>query len=213
MGEVFADISVSLDGFVAGPNPTLKEPLGHGGEQLHDWVLRLQAWRKPHGKPNGETGPGNDLFQATIDRTGAVIMGRKMFSGGEGPWENDPNPDGWWGDNPPFHVPVFILTSHPREKVVKKGGTTFTFVTDGIESALAQAKVAVGDKDVSVSGGANVIQQFISAGLLHELEIHVVPILLGGGTRLLDNLEPGKLKKVRVIDHPLVTHLKFQLKK
>lgn len=209
MGKVFSGISMSLDGFVAGPNPTLEEPLGQGGEQLHEWVLKLEAWRKSHGKPGGETGEQNDLFKESVNRTGAVIMGRKMFSNGSGPWENDPKADGWWGDNPPFHVPVFILTSHPREKVVKEGGTTFNFVTDGIESALEQAKAAAGDKDVSIAGGANAIQQFIKAGLLDELEIHMVPIILGGGTKLLDNIDPQTFEKVRVLDYPEVTHLKF----
>lgn len=213
MGKVFSSISMSLDGFVAGPNPTIEEPLGQGGEQLHEWIFKLDAWRKPHGKSDGETGEQNDLFQESVDRTGAVIMGRKMFSNGSGPWENDPKADGWWGDNPPFHVPVFILTNHPREKVVKDGGTTFTFVTDGIQSALEQAKAAAGDKDVSIAGGANAIQQFISAGLLDELEIHMVPIILGGGTKLLDNIDPQTFEKVRVLDYPEVTHLKFHSKK
>jgi dihydrofolate reductase len=212
MGKVFADISMSLDGFVAGPKPTLKEPLGQGGEQLHEWILRLAAWRKPHGKAGGETGPDNDIMKESTANTGAVIMGRKMFSSGKGPWKDDPNADGWWGDNPPFHVPVFVLTHHTRETVKKQGGTSFTFVTDGIESALSQAKAAGGDKDISIAGGANAIQQFIKAGILDELQIHMVPVLLGGGTPLLANLGDTQLEKIRVIDSPLVTHLKFRLK-
>jgi dihydrofolate reductase len=213
MGKVFAEISMSLDGFIAGPNPTLEEPLGQGGEDLHEWVFRLEAWRKPHGKSGGETGTDNDVIKESTANTGAVIMGRRMFSNGEGSWENDPKAEGWWGDNPPFHVPVFVLTNHTREKVNKEGGTTFTFVTDGIENALSQAKAAAADKDISVAGGANTIQQFINAGLLDELQIHMVPVLLGGGTRLLENLGDTKLEKIRVIDSPLVTHLKFQIKK
>jgi dihydrofolate reductase len=212
MGKIVADISMSLDGYIAGPNPTLEEPLGRGGEDLHEWVVRLAAWRKSHGMSGGETGPDGDVMEEVIANVGAVIMGRKMFSGGEGPWESDPNPDGWWGDTPPFHVPVFILTSHKREKVNKKGGTTFIFVTDGIESALSQAKKVAGNKNISIAGGANVIQQFIKAGYLDELQIHMVPLLLGGGTRLLDNLSSMKLEKIRVIDSPLVTHLKFRLR-
>jgi dihydrofolate reductase len=212
MGKVFTEISMSLDGFIAGPKPTHKEPLGRGGEKLHEWVTRLAAWREPHGRTGGETGPDNDLFKESTANTGAVIMGRRMFSGGEGPWETDPNPDGWWGDTPPFHVPVFILTEHPREKVIKKGGTTFTFITDGIESALSQAKDEAGNKDISIAGGANTIQQFIKAGLLDELQIHMVPVLLGSGVRLLENLGGTKLEKIRVIDSPLVTHLKFRVK-
>lgn len=213
MGKIFADISMSLDGFITGPKPTLKEPLGRGGEELHEWVVRLAAWRKPHGKPGGEVGRDGEVFEEVVTNIGAVIMGRKMFSNGEGPWEADPKAGGWWGDNPPFHVPVFVLTHHKREKVNKEGGTSFIFATEGLESALSQAKKAAGDKDVSVAGGANTIQQFMNAGLLDELQIHVVPILLGGGTRLFDNLGGTKLEKVRVIDSPLVTHLKFRIKK
>lgn len=212
MGKVFADISMSLDGFVAGPHPTLTEPLGQGGEQLHEWVTRLAAWRKPHGKAGGETGPDGDVMEESVANTGAVIMGRNMFSGGEGPWEDDPNADGWWGDTPPFHVPVFVLTEHTRETVHKKGGTSFTFVTDGIESALTQATAAAGNKDIAIAGGANTIQQFIRAGLLDELQIHVVPVVLQGGVRLLENLGDATVEKMRVIDSPLVTHLKFRIK-
>jgi dihydrofolate reductase len=213
MGKIFADISMSLDGFIAGPNPTLEEPLGRGGEALHDWVVRLAAWRKPHGMSGGETGPEGDVMEESITNLGAVIMGRKMFNGGDGPWEKDPNPDGWWGDTPPFHVPVFVLTKHKREKVTKEGGTSFTFVTDGIQSAFTQAKKAAGDKNISISGGANTIQQFIKAGLLDELQIHMVPILLNGGTPLLTNLDDTNFEKIRVIDSPLVIHLKFRIKK
>ncbi len=213
MGKIFADISMSLDGFIAGPEPTLEEPLGRNGEELHEWVFRLAAWRNPHGKSGGETGPDNDVIKESTANTGAVIMGRRMFSNGEGSWKDDPKADGWWGDNPPFHVPVFVLTKHTRAKVNKEGGTSFTFVTDGIGSALSQAKDEAGDKDISIAGGANVIQQFIKTGLLDELQIHMVPILLGGGTRLLENLGDAKLEKIRVIDSPLVTHLKFRIQK
>ena len=203
---------MSLDGFIAGPKPTPKEPLGQGGEQLHEWVVRLAAWRESHNRSGGETGQDDEVMKETVANTGAVIMGRRMFSGGEGPWEDDANADGWWGDNPPFHVPVFILTKHAREKEVKNGGTSFTFVTGGIESALAQAKDAAGDKDISIAGGASIIQQFIKAGYLDELQIHLVPVLLGGGTRLLEDLGNPKLEKIRVIDSPLVTHLRFRVK-
>lgn len=176
MGKVFANISMSLDGYIAGPKPTLEEPLGKGGEQLHEWVFKLEAWRKPHGMEGGETGPDNDIMKETTANVGAVIMGRKMYSGGSGPWELDPNPDGWWGSTPPFHAPVFVLTSHQREKVDKKGGTSFIFVTDGIEHAVAQAKKVAGTKNISVAGGAHVIQQCLTGGFLDELEIHMVPI-------------------------------------
>lgn len=211
MGKVFAEISMSLDGFIAGPKPTLKEPLGRGGEELHEWVLKTASWRKSHGKTGGETGPDDDVMKESIANTGAVIMGRRMFSNGSGPWEDDPKADGWWGDNPPFHVPVFVLTHHTRKKVNKKGGTSFNFVTDGIENTLSQAKAAAGNMDVSIAGGANAIQQFIKSCLLDQLQIHMVPMLLGDGTRLLENLGDAKLEKIRVMDSPLVTHLKFRI--
>lgn len=204
---------MSLDGHIAGPNPTLKEPLGQGGEQLHEWVVKLATWRERHGYSGGEVDADTEVVEDQWANTGAVIMGRGMFSGREGPWKDDPRRGGWWGDNPPFHVPVFILTHHDREKVNKEGGTSFNFVTDGVESALKQAKEAAGDRDISIGGGAKTIQQFMTAGLLDELQIHLVPILLGGGTRLLDNVAEVKLEKIKVIDSPEVTHLKFRLKK
>jgi dihydrofolate reductase len=215
MPKLILDISMSLDGFVAGPNQTLEEPLGHGGELLHEWVFGLKSWREPHGQEGGETSPANSLVEETLERTGATIMGRRMFSGGEGAWEDDPNADAWWGDDPPFHHPVFVLTHHPREPVTKKGGTTFTFVTDGIESALEQARQAAGELDVAVAGGANVVAQYLRAGLLDELQIHVVPVLLGGGVRLFEDHhlgpEPLKLDRTKVIDSPDATHLCYRV--
>jgi len=215
MGMVVLDISTSLDGFVAGPNPSLELPLGEGGERLHEWAFALAAWREPHGLSGGEINASSEVVREGLARTGAVVMGRRMFSGGEGPWEDDPNADGWWGDNPPFHVPVFVLTHHAREPVAKQGGTTFTFVTDGIEAAVEQARTAAGDQDVSVAGGADVAQQVLSAGLLDEMQIHLVPVLLGGGTRLLEHLDEAdfQLEQTRVIDSPRVTHLRFKVVK
>jgi dihydrofolate reductase len=182
------DISMSLDGFVAGPNITMEQPLGEGGELLHDWITRLASWRARHGQEGGETGPANDLVERLVGSIGAYVMGRRMFSGGAGAWEDDPNADGWWGDEPPFRAPVFVLTHHEREPLVKQGGTTFTFVTDGIESALEQAKAAAGERDVQLSGGADVVQQYIRAGLVDALQIHIAPVLLGGGTSLFGEL-------------------------
>jgi dihydrofolate reductase len=211
----FIDISMSLDGFVAGPNATLEEPLGVGGERLHDWVLRLASWRETHGLDGGETGPDDELASATWARIGATVMGRRMFSGGAGAWEDDPNADAWWGDNPPFHHPVFVLTHHPRETVVKEGGTTFYFVNDGIESALEQARAAAEDKDVALGGGGSVAQQYLRAGLLDELNIHVAPILLGGGVSLFGELgadAPG-LKLTKVVESPFVTHLTYEVER
>ena len=215
MARLVLDISMSLDGFVAGPNLTLEQPLGEGGERLHEWVVPLASWREPHGLPGGETGPNDDLFAEGIRATGAVIMGRRMFSGGEGPWEDDPKADGWWGDDPPFHKPVFVLTHHARETENKQGGTTYTFVTEGIEAALEQARAAAGDKDVLLAGGANVAQEYLKAGLLDELHIHLPPILLGGGVRLFDQLGPDaiELEVTRVIESPSVTHLRFRVVK
>ena len=215
MARFFLDISMSLDGFVAGPDATLEEPLGKGGERLHDWVLRLASWRSTHGLDGGETGPDDDLVRATRERVGAEIMGRRMFSGGEGPWEDDLNADAWWGDDPPFHVPVFVLTHHDREQVVKEGGTTFTFVTDGIESALEDARAAAGERDVALGGGASVVQQYLRAGQLDELNIHVAPILLGGGVSLFGELgadAPG-LKLTKVVESPFVTHVSYEVMK
>lgn len=212
MAKFFLDISMSLDGFVAGPDITLEEPLGKGGEHLHDWVLRLASWRSQHGLEGGETGPDDDLIRERWARVGATVMGRKMFSGGEGPWESDPNADAWWGDNPPFHAPVFVLTHHEREPEVKEGGTTFTFVTDGIESAFEQARAAAGDKDVSLSGGASVVQQYLQARLLDELHIHVAPMLLGGGVSLFGELgDAPPLKLTDVVESPFVTHLSYEV--
>jgi dihydrofolate reductase len=188
MGKLKLDISTSLDGFVAGPNQTLQEPLGRGGERLHEWAVATTSWREAHGQgAEGETNIDDELIAENLRTTGATIMGRRMFSGGEGPWEDDPNADAWWGDDPPFHHPVFVLTHHAREPVVKEGGTTFTFVADGIESALEQARAAAGDKDVAIGGGANVAQQYLKAGLLEEMRIHVAPVLLGDGVRLFEN--------------------------
>lgn len=211
---VICNISVSLDGFVAGPNQTLEEPLGKGGEGLHEWVFRLKSWRDAHGMEGGETGPDDDVIAEAVDRAGATIMGRRMFSSGAGPWEDDPKANGWWGDEPPFHHPVFVLTHHPREPLELQG-TTFTFVTDGIQAAVEQARAAAGAKDVHVAGGANVIQQYLGAGLLDELELHVVPLLLGGGVRLLDQVgdAPIGLELDRVAGSPHVTHLRYRVRR
>jgi dihydrofolate reductase len=213
MARVKFEITMSLDGFVAGPNQTLEEPLGRGGEELHEWVTRLASWRERHGLEGGETGPDSDLVAEWIDSQGAIVMGRRMFSSGEGPWDDDPKADGWWGDDPPFHMPVFVLTHHARDPVPKEGGTTFNFVTEGVESAVEQARAAAGDKDVYIAGGANVIQQNLAAGLVDEFLLHVTPILLGGGVRLFDNVGPeaGKLELVETIPSELVTHLRYRV--
>jgi dihydrofolate reductase len=208
--QLFADISISLDGYAAGPNPSLDDPLGVGGEQLHEWAFPLRAWREPHGMEGGEENADSSLVERVLSRTGAEIMGRRMFSNGEGPWNDDPKARGWWGDNPPFHHPVFVLTHHAREPLEMEGGTTFVFVTDGIESVLEQARAAAGDKDVRVCGGAEAIQQYIRAGLLDELHIHVAPMLLGGGRQLLEGLEPMQMSEATIAASPSgVAHLSY----
>jgi dihydrofolate reductase len=205
-------ISISLDGFIAGPNPSKDDPLGEGGMQLHEWAFKLAAWREPHGREGGEVNASTAVMEEALSNVGATMMGRRMFGGGPGPWGDDPW-DGWWGDDPPFHTPVFVLTHHEREPLEKQGGTSFTFVTDGIESALEQARAAAGGKDVSLGGGADVAQQYLAAGLIDELELNVVPVLLGGGTRLFDNLAGADLglEQVRAIEAPGVTHLKYRV--
>jgi len=214
MGMVVLDISMSLDGFVAGQNPSLESPLGDGGERLHEWAFALAAWRERHGLSGGSTNASSEVMEESLTSTGSVVMGRRMFSGGDGPWPDDPNADGWWGDDPPFHVPVFVVTHHAREPLLKQGGTTFTFVTDGIEAAVEQARAAAGDRNVGVGGGASVAQQALGAGLLDELQINLVAVLLGGGTRLFGNLPPEvRLERTRVIESPAVTHLRYRVVK
>ena len=206
---------MSLDGFVAGPNLSMDNPLGEGGLQLHQWVFPTKTFRSLHGDGGGgETGVNDDVLREAFENLGATIMGRHMFGPlrghrGTDPWK------GWWGDEPPFHHPVFVLTHHARPPLPMQGGTTFHFVTDGIESALAQAKQAAGSKDVAIGGGANTVQQFLAAGLLDEIEIHVAPVLLGAGARLLDNIDPRKVKleQVRTLSGPGVTHLKYRVVK
>ena len=212
MSRLRFQTSVSLDGFVAGPNPSEEHPLGEGGMQLHEWVFKLAAWRKPHGREGGEVNASSAVVEGTLENVGATIMGRNMFGGGPGPWSEDPW-DGWWGDDPPFHHPVFVLTHHERELLEKDGGNSFTFVTDGIESALEQARQAAGGKDVSLGGGAEAAQQYLAAGLMDEMLLNLVPVLLGSGTRLFENLGDVSaigLEQVRAVDAPGVAHLLYR---
>jgi dihydrofolate reductase len=215
MSRLVVDISVSLDGFVAGPNQTLDDPLGKDGELLHEWVFGTKTFSEMQGRSGGETGADDDVAAEHLGGKGASIMGRHMFSGGEGPWEDDPNGRGWWGDNPPYHHPVFVLTQHARDPLPMEGGTTFHFVTDGIESALEQARAAAGDQDVSLAGGGQAISQYLKAGLVDELQLHVVPIFLGDGARLFDGhvaSAPEMLELTRVVESPTgVVHVKYEL--
>lgn len=210
MAKLKCQISVSVDGFVAGPSPSEEQPLGERGEELHEWVFKLAAWREPHGREGGEVNASSEVFEQMIAGVGATIMGRNMFGGGPGPWGQDPW-RGWWGEEPPFHTPVFVLTHHEREPLEMEGGTTFSFVTGGIESALEQAVEAAGGKDVALAGGAEAIQQYLAAGLLDELLLNVPPVLLGGGTRLFDERAAAvELEPVDVVDGPDAAHLRYR---
>ena len=209
MSNVRAHISVSADGYVAGPNQSLDNPLGEGGESLHDWVVVLATWREHHGREGGEVNASTAVMDEATANVGAQIMGRGMFGGGPGGWGDDPWP-GWWGDDPPFHMPVFVLTHHEREPLTLTD-TTFTFVTDGIEAALEQAKAGAGEQDVAISGGADVINQYLAAGLVDELELHVAPLVLGGGARLLEGVGSITLEQVRAVEAPGVTHVKYRV--
>ena len=212
MGKVRFEITMALDGYVAGPEQSEENPLGVGGEELHDWAVGLAAWRAPHGLEGGEVNESTPVVEESLANVGAGIMGRNMFGPTRGPWGDHPW-QGWWGEDPPFHHPVFVLTHHAREPLEMKGGTTFIFVTDGIESAIARARAAAGEKDVMVHGGGSVAQQSLSAGLVDEVQIHLVPVLLGAGVRLFEGLgdPPPQLEQVRSIAAPGVTHLTYRL--
>ena len=196
MSQVTCDLTISLDGFAAGPNQSIAEPLGEGGERMHRW-----QFEEPH---------ANAAWRAGILASGAYIMGRNMFAGpGPGPWDEEWR--GWWGEEPPYHAPVFVLTHHPREPLEMQGGTTFTFVTDGIESALGRARKAAGSKDVAIAGGAQTVRQYLSAGLIDELRLHIAPIVLGAGERLLDGVTNLQLEPTEVSGTGLVTHVRYRV--
>ena len=186
MSLVGSQLSISLDGFVAGPNQSIENPLGEGGMRLHQWAFATASWRAQHGRAGGEQGADSDVVEEVTRGVGAYIMGRKMFGGGDGPW--DESWRGWWGEEPPYRTPVFVLTHHARAPLSMGGGTTFMFVTDGIDSALEQARSAAGDKKVVIAGGARAVQQYLAAGMLDELYLHIVPVVLGAGERLLENV-------------------------
>jgi dihydrofolate reductase len=202
MGKVVFDITVSLDGFVAGPGDSPELGLGAGGERLHEWALELASWREPHGLEGGETNASSKVMDEMLGSAGAVVVGKRMFDNAHG-----------WGDVPPFHKPVFVLTHTAKEPLAKEGGTTFTFVTDGIESAIAQAKAAAGDQDVHIGGGASTAQQALKAGLVDEVQLTFAPILLGGGVRLFEGLGPDDvdLEVMRVVEGPKATHVKYRV--
>jgi dihydrofolate reductase len=206
-------ISMSLDGFVAGPEQSVANPIGVGGMKLHEWVFPLKAWRSMHGMEGGEVNESSKVVEESVANIGATIMGRNMFGGHPGAWDAKQPWNGWWGDNPPFHHPVFVLTHHAREPLAMQGGTTFNFVTHGIAGALAQARKAAGGKDISLAGGARAAQQYLVAGLVDEMEINLAPVLLGHGARLFDRVDDlHGLELVRTVATPKVTHLKFARK-
>ena len=207
------NITMTLDGYIAGPNQSLEHPLGEGAEHIHDWAVRLKTFQDMHNMDGPrETGTDDDVLRETFADVGATLMGRNMFGGGPGPWRDEWR--GWWGDDPPYHTPVFVLTHHPRPPLEMQGGTTFHFITDGVESALQQARKAAGEKDVALGGGAKAAQQYLAAGLIDEMELHIVPMLLGGGERLFDNTPSRmQLEPIRTIEGRGVTHVKYRIVK
>jgi dihydrofolate reductase len=206
---VRSQISISLDGFAAGPNQGHEHPLGEGGMRLHEWVFATQAWNEQHGREGGERNADSEVVEKASAGVGAHIMGRHMFGGWEGPWDDTWR--GWWGEDPPFHAPVFVLTHHPRDELQMEGGTTFEFVTEGIETALEHARAVAGEDDVAIAGGASAIRQYLAAGLLDQLQLHIVPVLLGAGERLLQDAGDPLLEPVEVVGSPTVTHVTYRI--
>jgi dihydrofolate reductase len=214
MSELRATMAISLDGFGAGPDQSVDNALGVGGERLHEWMIPLAVFREMHGEDGGEgeANASTAVIRGWWENIGAVVMGRNMFGGGPGPWQDDWR--GWWGENPPYHVPVFVITHHPREPVEMQGGTTFHFSTEGIEATLKLATEAADGKDVWLAGGASVIRQYLRARLLDEIEISLTPVLLGEGERLFADLDGVgiELEQIRAIEAPGVTHIKYRVK-
>ncbi|MET1010793.1 MAG: dihydrofolate reductase family protein, partial [Actinomycetota bacterium] len=214
MSKLRATMAISLDGFGAGPDQSVDNALGVGGERLHEWMIPLAVFREMHGEDGGagETNASTAVIRGWWENIGAVVMGRNMFGRGSGPWQGDWR--GWWGENPPYHVPVFIITHHPREPVEMQGGTTFHFSTEGIETTLKLATEAADGKDVWLTGGASVIRQYLRERLLDEIEISLTPVLLGEGERLFADLGGAgiELEQIRAIEAPGVTHIKYRVK-
>jgi dihydrofolate reductase len=213
MAKLKLNITMSLDGYVAGPNQGLENPLGEGGLALHEWAFATSSFRETHGMDGGEKGLDDEIAGSWNDNIGATIMGRNMFGPVRGSWRDD-GWTGWWGDDPPYHTPVFVLTHHPREPAEMLGGTTFYFVTDGIDVAFEQALAAADGRDMSLGGGADVVQQYLRARLIDEMAIHVVPLILGRGTRLFENLEGGPegYECVGLVSSPAAAHYTYRRK-
>ncbi|HEY0868814.1 MAG TPA: dihydrofolate reductase family protein [Acidothermaceae bacterium] len=208
MSSVKCQISISVDGFVAGPNQSLENPIGEGGMRLHEWVFGTASWRELQGLDGGSPSADSDVISEAMAGIGAHIMGRKMFGGGDGPW--DETWTGWWGDDPPFHKDVFVLTHHERAPL-SLHDTTFFFVRDGVESALKQARASADGKDVAIAGGGSVVRQYLAAGLLDELYLHIVPIVLGAGERIFDDVGDVVFEPANVVASPGVTHIKYRV--
>jgi dihydrofolate reductase len=204
------NFAISLDGYGAGPDQDVDHPLGVGGNRLHAWAFKTRSGRQMLGQPGGEEGVDNDFWMRGDDGIGATIMGRNMFGPIRGPWCSE-EWTGWWGDEPPYHHPVFVLTHHPRQSIPMEGGTTFHFVDDGIEVALERAIDAAGGDDVRIGGGASTIQQYLRAGLIDDMHLVIVPILLGSGERLFDNLDGASegYECVELVSSPSVTHARL----
>ncbi len=210
MPKTISHLAVSVDGFAAGPNQSLENPIGEGGLQLHQWMFETAEWARRQGiEPVPASTPDSEVVEHMHDNVGAFVMGRNMFSPDRGPW--DPTWRGWWGEDPPYHAPVFVLTHHAREPLPMQGGTTFYFVTDGIASAMTRARAAAGDKDVMVAGGAGAVRQYLAAGEIDELNLHVAPVVLGSGERLFDGLGGLRLTPARVVGSKDVTHVTYRI--
>lgn len=212
MSKLRLSITMSLDGYAAGPDQSEEHPLGVGGMQLHEWFFPLKAFREMHGEEGGEVNASSAVVEERRTNIGATIMGRNMFGPVRGPWP-DESWRGWWGEDPPYHHPVFVLTHHAREPLEMDGGTTFYFVTDGIGSALTQAKEAAGGRDVWLAGGASAADQYLAAGLVDELDVSIAPLILGAGERLFQGLDRTaiNLEQIRAVDAPGVTHIKYEI--
>jgi dihydrofolate reductase len=209
MSQVRCQLSVSLDGYAAGPNQSVENPIGEGGMRLHQWALATDTWNEQHGLEGGARTADSEIATEVMSGLGAFIMGRNMFGADRGDW--DLSWRGWWGEDPPYHAPVYVLCHREREPLEMQGGTTFHFVTDGIESALAQAREAAGEQDVGIAGGASTANQYLAAGLIDELYLHIAPVVLGGGARLLEGVGDLELEPIEVTASPAATHIKYRV--
>jgi dihydrofolate reductase len=210
MSLVTFQVSVSLDGFMAGPNQRLEVPLGDGGEDLHRWLVELEVWRRMAGQAGGVTNASTQVVEEATANVGAYVMGRNMFGGSPGGWSEDPPWRGWWGDDPPYHTPVFVLTHHPHEPIEMEGGTTFHFVTNGFDAAYTQACETAGERGVDIAGGASTVRQALIAGVIDEFTLDIAPVLLGSGERIFDGVESLGLEPVEALHSPLATHIRYR---